>query len=125
MRSTSRRSSSPRWVFSTFLPSRGAASSGLTDMLRTAARKSTFHMRAACAWVSAAAVEFCKQLFPPQIAVGLFNVAAQLVPLLRRHLARPVGTLLPLAIDLTHVFAHALALLLLHLALLPRVALAR
>jgi hypothetical protein len=66
-----------------------------------------------------AAVRLCNELFPPQVAVRFLDVAAQLVALLRRHLARALGTALALAVSLAHVVAHALALVVLHLPLLP------
>src|SRR5438105_13610210 len=114
MRSMSRRSS----LFCSFLPSRGAASSGLTETLRAAARKSTFHMPQASRRRACTAVRFCNDLFLPQVAVGVFDVAPELLALLGRHLLRPLGALLAVAVHLAHVLAHALAVLLLHLALL-------
>ncbi len=63
------------------------------------------------------AVRLCNALFPPQAAVGFFDVAPQLLALFRRHLARAIGTALALAVGVAHVVAHALALVVLHLSL--------
>jgi hypothetical protein len=68
----------------------------------------------------------CNELFPPHLAVCVLDVAPQLVALLRRELARALGTLgaaLALAVRLADVVAHALALVVLHLALRPLVVL--
>src|SRR5688572_316637 len=67
-------------------------------------------------------IRFCNALFPPQAAVGFFDVAPQLVALLGRHLPRAIGTPLALAVGVTHVVAHALALVVLHLPLRSAVA---
>jgi len=71
-----------------------------------------------------AAVALCKELFPSQVAVGVLDVAPQLVALLRRHLPGPFRTGLPLAVGVAHIVAHALALIIAHLALLAPLALA-
>ena len=78
------------------------------------------------AWLrgEATAVALCKELFPPQVAVGVLDVAPQLVALLRRHLAGPVRTALPLTVGVTHIVPHALALVVAHRAVLAPLALA-
>src|SRR4026209_1840118 len=120
-RRSSRRTSSRRWVLSMRLPcSRDAASRGLTEKHSATARNASFHMPPASLTAAAAAVRLCNQLFP-QVAVGILDVAAQLVTFFRRHLARALGAALALAVGVAHVVAHALAVLLLHL---PRLLLA-
>src|SRR5690349_3157083 len=115
MRSTSRRRSAPRWVFSMRLPLSGcAASTGLAEMDNAATMKRAFHMALASASKAPAAVLLCNELFP-QLPVRVVDVAAQFFTLFGRHLARPVGARLAIAVGVAHVVAHALAVLLLHL----------
>src|SRR5215813_11388017 len=115
MRSTSRRRSAPRCVFSTRLPLSGcAASSGLAKMDNAATMKRAFHMAPASFRKASAAVLLCNELFP-ELAVRVFDVAAQFFTLFRRHLARPIRARLAIAVGVAHVVAHALAVLLLHL----------
>src|SRR3954469_8592700 len=117
MRSRSRRRSPPRCVCSVRLPLSGcAASSGLAETDKAATMKSAFHMPPASASPAPDAVRLCNDLFP-QLAVRVLDVAAQLVALLGRHLARPIRARLAIAVRLAHIVAHALAVLLLHLAL--------
>src|SRR5918999_438487 len=110
MRSRSRASSRPLEV--------SRASTGLAETASAARTKASFHMRQASPDRKGAAVALCKELFPPQVAVGVLDVAAQLVALLGRHLARALGTALALAVGLAHIVAHALALVIAHLAVL-------
>jgi hypothetical protein len=121
MRSTSRTSS-------LFFFSFEAASSGLADSVKAATRNTSFHMRQASRCAPAAAVRLCNELFPPlHLAVGFIDVAPQLVALLGGELARALGTLraaLAIAVRFADVVAHALALVVFHVALRPLVLLA-
>src|SRR5918999_1628038 len=94
-------------------------------MANAAKMNASFHMPEGSCRRPAAAVRMCNQLFPPQLAVGFLEVLAQLVALLRRHLARALRAPLALAIGVADIVAHALALLVLHLALAPAVVPAR
>ena len=91
-----------------------AASTGLAEMDNAATMKRAFHMALASASKAPAAVLLCNELFP-QLPVRVVDVAAQFFTLFGRHLARPVGARLAIAVGVAHVVAHALAVLLLHL----------
>src|SRR6185503_5722302 len=99
----------------------GAASSGLIESVRAAARNTSFHMPPAFHRTAAAAVRLCNELFLAlHLTVGVVDVAPQLVALFRRELARTLGALLAaraLAVRIANVVAHALALVVAHLAL--------
>src|SRR5918999_3182065 len=113
MRSRSRASSRPLEV--------SRASTGLAETASAPRMKASFRMPRASPDGKGAAVALCKELFPPQVAVGFLDVAPQLVALLGRHLARALRAALALAVGVAHILAHALALVVAHLAVLASI----